>query len=117
MDDDSETGRKIDLSGLARIRERSACAGSLQIGLMERLQRLEEPGIAVIEHMIVRKDADVDPGGDKASDVRRMHPVVDALGPCIVTDSHTGFEVHNARVRRNAPQLSQGVSPNVRELN
>ena len=66
--------------------------------------------------MIVREDADVDRGGGKASDVCRMHPVVDALGPALVAASHAGLEVHDARVGRDVLQLCQSISPDVRQI-
>ncbi len=106
MDDDPEAGPDVDGGGAAHAQSRS----------MERLQRLDEPGVAVVEHMVVGEAADVDGSGAQAADIRWVHAIVDALRPGVFAASHAGFEIHDARVGRHALQLSQGISPDVREL-
>ena len=79
----------------------------------EGLEGFDQTRASPIEDMIVGKHATIDSSGEKAADVLRAHPIIDAFANELFASRDTGFEVDDANVGpRPAPFLQRGT-PNI----
>jgi hypothetical protein len=88
-------------------------ARSADARAVKRVERLFEPRLAPVQHVVVGEHTAVDAGGGQAIDVGRVHPVVDALVDPVAAAGHGRFQIDDAGVRLHARQLVQGVAPDV----
>ena len=91
--------------------------GPIDARLLERLERLDEARPAVVEHVVVRQRADVDPGGREAGHISRAHPVVDALArPAQLASGDARLEIDDADVRSEPLWLPERIPPRIGDV-
>jgi hypothetical protein len=99
---------------------RGACVGLITSGTrradacpFDRFDCFYEAARSKILNMVVGKDAAIDTRCREASDVARVHAVVDAFCDVVITRRDAGFEIDEANVRCMAAQIIERIAPDV----
>ena len=107
-----ESRKEAEYLLLVKTRARAGNAG-----LLQNVQGLDQTGAAPVEDMVVGQGAAVVVGCGEAADIFRVHPVVDPfVRPEIAAGRHTGFQVDDPQVGRDARPLRQRIAPHVGEF-
>lgn len=88
-----------------------AHAGRMQVCLLQRFQRLPEPGAVPVHGAIIPQHADAGLRRRQELDIVGLNPVVDAVPtPPVAARGDGGFEVQELRIGGCPPQFGEGLT-------